>query len=171
MPLLASSRLLLILLLLLLVDCYSSPKCKDQASQGAARGQCVSMQSACVNGEEGMQLAAQLKETSTQTPSCLFHLVTRWSYHEPKQFDDFNDSLQEQAATKIQAAYRGRLGRKKYVKMLYEQFAKDEAIRREKTLTQVEEGEMLVEKWVTFLFNDLQGDLCLTLKMHLVRAN
>ncbi|XP_070539372.1 IQCJ-SCHIP1 readthrough transcript protein-like isoform X2 [Ptychodera flava] len=56
-----------------------------------------------------------------------------------------NLSKEEKAAICIQCHFRGYLGRKKYLELLYEQFNQEEEMRMQRTLKQVEEGELLVE--------------------------
>lgn len=54
-------------------------------------------------------------------------------------------SIEENAAIFIQKHVRGFLAQRKYIEMLVEQFEKEEKLRREKTLEQVEEAKLLIE--------------------------
>ncbi|XP_039250784.2 uncharacterized protein LOC120328382 [Styela clava] len=52
---------------------------------------------------------------------------------------------EEKAAILIQKHVRRLLGQRKYIEMLMEQFEKEEKLRREKTMEQVEEAKLLIE--------------------------
>ncbi|XP_074657986.1 uncharacterized protein LOC141910976 [Tubulanus polymorphus] len=55
-----------------------------------------------------------------------------------------NESRETRAAIRIQASYRGYAARKYYLSLLYERYEQEEAMRLEKTMQQVDEGELLV---------------------------
>lgn len=65
----------------------------------------------------------------------------------------------EAAAVCIQRHFRGYIGRKEYLQLLYEQFEKDEAERLEKIRQQVEEGEIIVDNY--HLKQEMEENDCL----------